>query len=156
MKKIGLSLALLFVVLKKRNEQQFTRLFPGASQLKMILRNMMEQEPGNDSISIKAANAIFETITDSVLYTGYQKEFNRVMDSAALAGVNWDDARYVYHTADTTASTEVGGDMLSGLIIFTSGSKEYFIRYDGVIWFKNVDGWLGITVKQVGEMRYPD
>lgn len=145
-----------FNSIKYKDEKRYMQLFPDAAQMKIILKKMMASQEGNDSVKAIISDAILETVTDSVLQSGYKKDFKSILDSAAAAGISWQDATYIYHTADTISAAEIQGDILSGLIIFNSKGKEFFIAYEGVLWLPGMNGWMGITVKQIGEMKYPD
>ena len=155
-KNTGQFLHEVFNALKSHDEIRFKKLFPDAVKMRIILKSMMEQEEGTDSINSKAANAVLEMITDSILNKGYQETYTGIMNLAEAAGINWQDAAYVYHTADTIAAKEFEGNILKGMIVLKSGSKEFFINYEGAIWFKEIEGWMGITVSKIGEMKYPD
>lgn len=146
----------LFNSFQTMDEKRFIDLYPDAIQLKTILLDLMKRQTGSDSAALQLGKAMLNEITDSSLYIDYAKEYRKAMDSAKLAGVNWADAKFMFSQADTAVAEDIEGKMLRGMIYFTSEQKDYFISFYEVLWPKVMDGWLGASIRNIGEMKHPE
>ena len=146
----------LFNSLQQQDEKKFIDLYPNANQLKSILLSMMKNESGTDTSSLQLGKAMLNEITDSSLYFEYAKEFRDAMDSSRIAGVDWNDAKFSFSQADTSKAVDIDGIMLRGIIYFSSQQKDYFISFYEVLWPKQLDGWVGVSIRNIGEMKHPE
>lgn len=146
----------LFISFQTMDEKRFIDLYPDAIQLKSILLDLMKRQTGGDTAALQLGKAMLNEITDSSLYLDYAKEYRKAMDSAKVAGVNWADAKFMFSQADTSVAEDINGKMLRGIIYFTSGQKDYFISFYEVLWPKVMDGWVGASIRNIGEMKHPE
>ena len=146
----------LFISFQTMDEKRFIDLFPDAIQLKTILLDLMKRQTGGDTAALQLGKAMLNEITDSSLYLDYAKEYHKAMDSAKVAGVNWADSKFMFSQADTSVADDIEGKMLRGMIYFTSGQKDYFISFYEVLWPKVMDGWMGASIRNIGEMKHPE
>src|SRR5690606_5665958 len=146
----------LFTSFQTMDEKRFIDLYPDATQLKSILFDLMKRQNGIDTAALQLGKAMLNEITDSSLYMDYAKEYRKAMDSAKVAGVNWADAKFMFFQADTSVAEDIEGKMLRGMIYFTSGQKDYFISFYEALWPKVMDGWMGASIRNIGEMKHPE
>lgn len=146
----------LFNSFQTMDEKRFIDLYPDAIQLKSILFDLMQRQTGNDTAALQLGKNMLNEITDSSLYLDYAKEFRRAMDSAKVAGVNWADAKFMFSQADTSVAEDIEGKMLRGMIYFTSNKKDYFISFYEVLWPRVLEGWVGASIRNIGEMKHPE
>lgn len=146
----------LFASFQTKDEKKFIALYPDAVQLKSILFDLMKRQNGGDSAALQLGKEMLNEITDSTLYLDYAKEYRNAMDSARVAGVNWTDAKFMFYQADTAIAEDIEGKMLRGIIYFTSEQKDYFISFYEVLWPKVMGGWMGASIRNIGEMKHPD
>lgn len=116
----------------------------------------MKRQTGSDTAALQLGKAMLNEITDSSLYLDYAKDYRKAMDSAKIAGVNWADAKFMFSQVDTSVADDIEGKMLRGMIYFTSEQKDYYISFYEVLWPKVLDGWVGASIRNIGEMKHPE
>ena len=146
----------LFTSFQTMDEKRFIDLYPDATQLKSILLDLMKRQTGSDTAALQLGKAMLNEITDSSLYLDYAKDYRKAMDSAKIAGVNWAEAKFMFSQVDTSVADDIEGKMLRGMIYFTSEQKDYYISFYEVLWPKVLDGWVGASIRNIGEMKHPE
>lgn len=146
----------LFTSFQTKDEKRFIDLYPDAIQLKSILFDLMKRQTGGDTAALQLGKAMLNEITDSSLSIDYVKGYHKAMDSAKVAGVDWADAKFMFSQADTSVAEDIEGKMLRGMIYFTSNKKDYFISFYEVLWPNVLDGWVGASIRNIGEMKHPE
>lgn len=141
----------VFTLLKNNDKKGYITLFPNAALTKEFLFKMMDADT---SMGKQERNTMMESfldkINDSDLKKNYAKEYDRVTKMAANKAVNFSKATYVSHTLDSTYKEEGGirASKLAGKIYFTQNGKDYFLKYDNIIWFEN-KGWFGVSIDYI-------
>lgn len=135
----------VFATLKSKNENEFVKLFPDSVTLRTLFKKVVEKM--DDPAAEEELAGMFGEMQEKI-----REDFNKAIERGEKAGVNWASSSLATYTADSTRSEE---DMfqvskVGGVMYFKSNDKDYFLRYDDIIWFED-KGWYGISFKGIGK-----
>ena len=139
----------VFTSLKNKDEEAFVKLFPDAETMKSFFFKTIAKDTAGKQDEVAA---FMDFMSDSNLQEDYRSDFKKFIKKGEKNGVNWSQARFVSHTADSVMAEEDGVKMttLSGKVYFNVDEKEFYLRYSEVIWFEN-KGWYGVNINKIDE-----
>jgi len=140
----------VFSVLKNKDEQGYIKLFPDAATMKELMSMIAKSDTTGDLQDMM--KILLDKITDSSLQIEFSGEFKKTIKMGEEKGVDWSQANLVSYKADSTLTKKDGIEVskLTGKIYFNVGSKEYFLKFNEVIWFER-EGWYGVDIERIDE-----
>jgi hypothetical protein len=140
----------IFAVLGNKDEEGYIKLFPDAATIKAFLSTLIKADTSGDMNAM--ITDYISQITDSSLRVDLRKDFKRYIRKGEDKGVDWGHSVFVSYTADSIMEKKDGieAPKLTGKIYFNSNNKEYFLKFNDIIWFEN-KGWYGVGINRVDE-----
>jgi hypothetical protein len=138
----------IFETLKNKDEQGFVQLFPDVAAMKLFMQSFTKDTAKADAMM----KAYFDEMTDSSFQREFRDIFKKSIGKGENKGIDWSKAEFVSFTADTAVVKE--GQLktisLRGNVYFRAGSRDYFMKYNDIIWFEN-KGWYGVSIRNIDE-----
>lgn len=162
--------ASMFNALKTKDSVAFVTNYPNKEQFKKFVRSIaeaqmkkleviaaMKADPNAANLNIDSLlNAQLATFDNPAVFGEMEKKYGenytQVIQSGEKKGVNWSDAVLTGQTVDSATSddmTEAGVKGIKGAIDFTSGGKEYRLRFSEAVYLPAEKGWFGGDFKDV-------
>lgn len=137
----------IFTVFHDNDLTGFIRLFPDAADTRMLMKDIMKQQSGTDSL-MPEMQEFLNDITDSTLQVEYKADYEQFREKGTDKGVDWANTVYVSYVADSSLNAETNYPQLTGRIYFKSGNTDYFMAFSEVMWFRE-KGWYGLFINRV-------
>jgi hypothetical protein len=134
----------IFTMLQQKNQEGFVKLFPDV----VTLRQFAEKVLTGDQKTL--LDEMLPMLTDSNMQLKYREIYAGIMEKAEQKGIDWNQAKMVSFTADSSADQERKMTTLNGKIYFNATGKEYFMTYSETLWFEN-HGWYGVVIDRIDE-----
>jgi hypothetical protein len=140
----------IFSAFKNKDEKAYIKLFPDVATIKDFFITLSKSDTtGEMDQMIKAS---IDEMTDSSLQASLARDFRKYIKVSEQKGVAWNHAVFTSHNAVSLTENQDGitASKLKGKLYFTSDNKEYFIKFDDIIWFES-KGWYGVEIKRIDE-----
>lgn len=140
----------VFSVLKNKDEEGYINLFPDAITIKAFLITLIKADTSADMNAM--ITAYIDQITDSSLRVDLRKDFKKYIKKGEEKGVDWGHSVFISYNADSVMEKQDGieAPKLTGKMYFSSRNKDFFLKFDNIIWFEN-KGWYGVEINRVDE-----
>ncbi|HVF97854.1 MAG TPA: hypothetical protein VM871_11050, partial [Flavisolibacter sp.] len=159
----------IFSTLQTKDEKAFVALYPNAAQFSKMMRTMMVQvlnspevkqamamDPTAKNMNIDSMiNTQVDQMSKPEAFAEMQKKFSRnfqdAIEKGEKKGVNWNEAKLTSFTTDTTAQLDgemealksTGIKAMTGMIDFRSGTTDYQMKFEKVMYIPAEGGWFG-------------
>jgi hypothetical protein len=139
----------IFQTLKNKDEEGFVKLFPDVVTMKSFVQLATK---GDTAGKADKMNEYFNEMSDSSLQKEFSGIFKKSIKKGEDKGIDWSKTEWVSFTADTAIADDDGlkTTSLNGNIYFRAGAKDYFMKYDDIIWFES-KGWYGVSIRYIDE-----
>lgn len=140
----------IFQTLKNKDEEGFVKLFPDISTMKLFVQLAIKGDTSGKADKLMAD--YLNKMTDSSLQKEFRGIFKKSIKKGEDKGIDWSKTEWVSFTADTAIADDEGlkTTSLRGKIYFKAGAKDYFMKYNDIIWFES-KGWYGVSIRNIDE-----
>jgi hypothetical protein len=139
----------IFETLKNDDAEGFVKLFPDITTMKSFMNDIKMKDTSRQMDEVKD---YLDDLNDSVFQQQFRRTFEKTKKKAVDKGIDLSSAQWTSFTADidSVKDGQVKTTALKGMIYFTAGNKDYFIRYNDIIWFGD-KGWYGVSIRNIDE-----
>jgi len=140
----------IFQTLKNKDEEGFVKLFPDIATMKSFVQLAIKGDTSGKAD--KFMKDYLNEMTDSSFQKEFRGIFKKSIKKGEDKGIDWSKAEWVSFTADTAIADDEGlkTTSLRGKIYFKAGAKDYFMKYNDIIWFES-KGWYGVSIRNIDE-----